>query len=86
MLNFCLSSVWNLCSDRKGGHMSPMACSFADGSLRLATWRFLQIILGIFYYVFGKLNIIPVVHPYGGSACNVFSEVKFERMMAIYEL
>ena len=34
--------------------------------------------------MFGKLNIVPFVYPYGGSACDVFSKANFERVMAIY--
>ena len=40
-LHFCPITVWNFCSDHNGGHMSPIACCFADGSLRSAICQIL---------------------------------------------
>ena len=84
VLHFCPTSVLNFCSDRNGGHMSPMACCFTDGTLRSATWHFLQLIFRAGYRRMGKLNIIPFVYKYDGSVYDVYSKRNFDKLMAIY--
>ena len=83
-LQYCPTSVWNFCGDRKGGHMSPMAAMRADGSLRAATWNLLLLAYGQYYWHMAKANLISFVLKYKGKISDIYTTENYRELMAIY--
>ena len=83
-LRYCPATVHNFCSDRKGGHFSPMAAMFKNGQLRSATWRLLQLIFGDDYWKMAKTDTTPIVKKYKGSVYDLYTKENYRRLMDIY--